>query len=79
VVPRARRFDALRARRQEFEAAYGRLVEWDPMEGRKACRISESSDGDVQNEADHEKYIQFFIDASERFRRAISAVDGASL
>ena len=72
-------FDALHARRQEFEAAYGRQVEWDPLEGRKACRISESSEGDVQNETEHEKYIEFFIDAGERFRRAISAVDGASL
>ena len=72
-------FDALYVRRDEFEAAYGRQLEWDPMEGRKACRISESSEGDVQNEAEYEKYIEFFIDAGERFRRAISAVDGASL
>ena len=72
-------FDALHARRQEFEAAYGRQLEWDPLEGRKACRISESSDGDVQNEAEHEKYIEFFMDAGERFRRAISAVNGASI
>jgi hypothetical protein len=72
-------FNALYARRLEFEAAYGRQVEWDPMEGRKACRISESSEGDVQNETEHEKYIEFFIDAGERFRRAISAVGGASL
>jgi hypothetical protein len=72
-------FDALYARRDEFEAAYGRPLEWDPLEGRKACRISESSEGDVQNEGEHEKYIEFFIDAGERFRKAISAVDGASL
>jgi hypothetical protein len=51
----------------------------DPLEGRKTCRISESSEGDVQNEDEHEKYIEFFIDAGERFRKAISAVDGASL
>jgi hypothetical protein len=72
-------FDVLYARRQEFEAAYGRPVEWDPMEGRKACRISESSEGDVQNEIEHEKYIEFFIGAIERFRKAISAIDGTSL
>ena len=50
-----------------------------PMKGRKVCRITESSEGDVQNETEHEKYIEFFIDAIERFRKAISAVDGASL
>jgi len=47
--------------------------------GGKACRIFEPAEGDVENEADHEKYIEFFIDAGERFRNAISAVNGASL
>ncbi len=72
-------FDALQARRGEFEAAYGRKLEWDPLEGRKACRIFEASAGDVQDETEHEKYIEFFVDAGERFRGAISAVDGGSL
>jgi hypothetical protein len=70
---------ALHARRAEFEAAYGRPLEWEPMEGRKACRIFEPSERDVQDESRHEKCIDFFIDAGERFRRAIGAVDGGSL
>ena len=72
-------FDALYARREEFEAAYGRPLEWESIEGRKRCRIFEAAEGDVANEAEHEKYIEFFIDAGERFGRAISAVNGASL
>jgi hypothetical protein len=72
-------FDALDERREEFEAAYGRQLQWEPLEGRKACRVFEPYEGDVENEAEHEKYIEFFIDAGERFRRAISSVDGASL
>lgn len=72
-------FDALHARRDEFEAAYGRQLEWNPLEGRKACRISDPMQGNVENEAAHEAYIEFFIDASRRFRAAIAAVDGASL
>jgi Domain of unknown function (DUF4268) len=72
-------FDALHARREEFEAAYGRRLEWEPLEGKKACRIFEPAEGDVEKEAEHEKYIEFFIDAGERFRNAISAVNGASL
>jgi hypothetical protein len=72
-------FDALYARREEFEAAYGRRLEWDSIEGRKRCRIFESAEGDVANDAEHEKYIVFFLDAGERFRKAISAVNGASL
>jgi hypothetical protein len=72
-------FDALYARREEFEAAYGRALDWDPLEGRKACRISDPADGAVQDEAKHDNLVEFFIDAGERFRKAISAVDGASL
>lgn len=72
-------FHALQAQRTEFEAAYGRPLEWDPLDGRKACRIYELAEGDVQDEAEHDKYIEFFIDAGERFRKAIASVDGASL
>jgi Domain of unknown function (DUF4268) len=72
-------FDALQARQEEFEAAYGRRLEWDQLDGRKACRISEPAEGDIRNDAEHEKYIEFFIDAGERFRKAISAVNGTSL
>lgn len=63
----------------EFEAAYGRPLKWEPLERKKACRIFESAEGDVENEAEHEKYLEFFIDAGERFRNAISAVNSASL
>jgi hypothetical protein len=72
-------FDALHIRREEFEAAYGRPLQWDLLGGRKACRISESTSGAVENEAEHEKYIDFFIDAGQRFRTAINAVDGVLL
>ena len=72
-------FDALHARRAEFEAAYGRPLEWEPLEGKKACRVFEAADGDIQDEAAHEEYISFFIDAGERLRMAIAAVDGSSL
>lgn len=72
-------FDALCARRDEFEAAYGRQLQWDQMEGRKACRILELSEGDVQDEEGYDSYVDFFIDSGERFRRALSAVDATSL
>jgi hypothetical protein len=49
-------FDALQSRREEFEAAYGRQLEWDALEGKKACRIADTAVGKVENEAEHEKY-----------------------
>lgn len=72
-------FDALLSRQPEFEAAYGRSLSWDAIEGRKACRIFEARDGNVQLEDEHETYINFFVDAGERMRRAIEAVGGAQL
>jgi hypothetical protein len=33
----------------------------------------------VDNEAEHANYIEFFIDAGQRFRTAIRAVNGAAL
>jgi hypothetical protein len=45
-------------------------LEWNPLEGRKACRISDPAEGDVQDEAEHEKYIEFFIDAAESFQES---------
>jgi hypothetical protein len=53
-------------RRRELRPHTADQWNGDPLEGRKACRIAESSEGDVQDEAEHEKYIEFFIDAGER-------------
>jgi len=72
-------FDTLASRREEFEAAYGRPLDWDRMEGRKACRISEQIAGDVFSSDDYDGYIDFFIDGSDRFRKAIADVGGQAL
>jgi hypothetical protein len=72
-------FDALAARRAEFELAYGRPLEWARMEGRKACRVSEGMDGDVTSTDNYDRYIEFFIDGSDRFREAIATVGGQTL
>lgn len=55
------------------------MLDWDPLDGRKAWRISEPADGSMEDEAHHDTFIEFFIDAGERLRTAIAAVDGASL
>lgn len=72
-------FDVLYKQKAAFEAAYGRPLDWDPIEGKKACRISETTNGDVLNQQDHDRYIQFFLDGADRFREAIAAVGAASL
>lgn len=72
-------FDGLHARRAQLKLAYGGPLTWDAVEGRKACRILEAREADDQREDEHQAYIAFFIDAGERMRRAIEAVDGAQL
>jgi hypothetical protein len=72
-------FDALATRKSDFEAAYGRPLEWARMENRKACRVSKEMDGDISCPEDYDRYIEFFVDGSDRFRRAIAAVAGQLL
>jgi len=72
-------FDALFEQRAAFETAYGGPLDWDPIEGRKACRVSETTDGNVLDESEHETYIEFFLDRGDRMRKAIAAVGAASL
>ncbi len=69
-------FDRLHDRKDEFESAYGRQLDWDRMEGRKACKISEQRPADVANTAEHPQYVDFFMDGATRFRNAIASVAG---
>lgn len=38
----ARIFDALSDRRDEIERSFGRALNWEPLEGKRACRISQA-------------------------------------
>lgn len=67
-------FDRLAERRTEFERAYGRSLEWDWREDRKACKIVDAREGSIGSEGEYEEYIEWFVDAGERFRRALEAV-----
>ena len=66
-------------RADEFEAAFGAQLEWDPMDGRKAARIIASSDfNDPQDRDAWPAMTDWLIDAQVRLRRAIDAVGGIS-
>lgn len=67
-------FDHLFAHRTLFEEAYGRSVEWDRLEGRRACRIADYTPGDVSESERHDEFIAWLIDSGERLRRAVAAV-----
>jgi hypothetical protein len=67
-------FDHLLAHRDPFEAAFGRPVEWDRIEGRRASRVADYTPGDVSEVSRHEEFIAWIIDSGERLRRAVATV-----
>ena len=67
-------FDALAHQREQFEAAYGRPLQWDRLDGKRACRIADGADGDVANLSDQDAYIDWFVDCGLRFRNALKAI-----
>lgn len=68
-------FEFLRARREIIEAAYGQELEFDPIDGKRACRIATYCDDGAVDDEDHwPDYLDWFLDAGERMRRALAAV-----
>jgi hypothetical protein len=70
-----RTFEALATQRETIESAYGEPLEFEPLEGRRASRIADYTDGDVTEEDRHEEFIQWFLDSGRRMRRALAEVD----
>lgn len=69
------RFEALRAKKDQFEAAVGQEAVWDEMAGRKAARVySTSSFDSVMNVDQWPVMIDWLMDQHARFRRAVQAV-----
>lgn len=66
------RFGAVYSMREEFEKTTGRVVDWELLETKKACRISSSGvDGaDVMNLDDWPIYRDWFLSAYHDFKKA---------
>lgn len=64
----------IEARREEFEQAYGRRLDFQDLPNARACRIADYGVGDVTKVDEHDAYIDWFIDAGVRLRRAIAAI-----
>jgi hypothetical protein len=62
--------------RDVFEEAYGRSVEWEELPDARASRIADyRDDGDVAYEDKHHEYVEWFLDAGERLRRALATIE----
>jgi hypothetical protein len=68
-------FKMLEQQRPLIEEVYGAELDWDWKEDRKACKIAEYGSGRVEEEDRHDEFIEWFIDAGERFRRALEAAE----
>lgn len=65
-------FHDLASERAVIEATYGRELQFeDPGPGRRAVRIAEYRSGHIKRTDEHGDYIEWFIDAGLRMRRAV--------
>lgn len=67
-------FRALHERRSTIEGLYGSSLAWEELPGKQACRITDYAEGDAANTEEHDSYIDWFLESSERLRKAIGAV-----
>lgn len=69
-------FEYLHAQRDSFEAAYGRPLQWEDLSGYRVCLIADyRENSSVTDEAQHAQFVEWFLDAGVRLRRALAAVD----
>lgn len=68
-------FEALASQREAIEQVYGGPLEFEALDGRRASRIADYTDGDVKEEQRHDEFIAWFLDSGRRMRRALDAFD----
>lgn len=70
------RFAAAEASRQTIEATYGAALSFEPLAGKKGCRIAEYRPGNIGQVEQWNDYVEWFIAAQKRLRTAMAAVLG---
>jgi hypothetical protein len=63
---------ALLEQRDEVEAAYGRGLSFEELPGKRACRIADYSEGDVEEIERYEVFIDWMMDAGQGLRKALA-------
>lgn len=62
------------ASRDRIESTYGAQLDWQPLPGKRACRIADHRpDADVGRIDEHEAYIDWFFDTGTRLREALGS------
>jgi hypothetical protein len=65
-------FSQLETDRQRIEAEFGEGLEWQPLEGKKGCRIAVYREDSIYDEAQREEAKAWFYDMAERFHRVFA-------
>ena len=68
------RYEALEQQKDALEQAYGRALTWETLPGRRAYRVADYRSGSIIQTTDYDAYMEFFLDAGQRMRRALAAV-----
>ena len=72
-------YATLAAQRLAIEERFGRPLEFEALDGKRAARIAEYIDGDVTEETRHDELIDWFLDSGRRLRHALSEADLSGL
>lgn len=72
-------YAAIAAQRNAIESVFGRPLEFESLEGKRAARIAEYADGDVAEEERHDEFIEWFIDSGRKLRRALAETELGTL
>ena len=75
-----KRFEAVVARRDAFEAALGGAAQWDAMDGLKAARVIVGPfEADLSDRESWSSLVDLVIDAQVRIRKAFETVGGPAI
>lgn len=66
-------FEQLLAQKDQIEAAFGDALEWQPLPGRKACRIAYSKPVDGYNKDNWPEMSQWLVGYMTRLEKALTA------
>jgi hypothetical protein len=71
-------FQNLLNRQIELESAFGRALAWERMPDRRAKRIADYRDGQVDREQEHASYIEWLVDSLGRWLNALNTGEGVA-
>lgn len=69
-------FARFEEQRTVFEEAFGAPLEWDRLDGKKACRISFNTPGDLDDEQAWVEFVEWFVTNVLRLRTSVDRLGG---